>query len=187
MEPKLDELKATALLGRLNQMSTAHNEYEGPPEGKPRVNRADMMWALKKESAYKEVHGGLPNTGAELLMSMLADLNQKKVAWGDPPQEDVWQTLEKFDFALERAELWLKAMGTLMSRQIELGVESVEEVAHAMDVHDSNAAKVIELFESISALQKQKGLGNPARQDIVMVLEASLTLALSEPEPEPVP
>ena len=30
---------------------------------------------------------------------------------------------------------------------------------------------MIELFESISALQKQKGLGNPARQDIVMVLE----------------
>ena len=75
----------------------------------------------------------------------------------------MWQTLEKFDYALERAELWLKAkghtltqtrtrtpnpnhnpnpspnpdpnpnpnpnpnptqaMGTLMSRQIELGVE----------------------------------------------------------------
>jgi hypothetical protein len=132
VEPKLDELKATALLGRLNQMSTAQNEYEGPPEGKPRVNRADMMWALKKESAYKEVHGCLPNAGADLLLGMLADLNQKKVAWGDPPQEDVWQTLEKFDFALDRAELWLKAMGTLMSRQIELGVESIEEVAHAM-------------------------------------------------------
>ena len=52
--------------------------------------------------------------------------------WGDPPQEEVWQTLEKFEFALDRAELWLKAMGTLMSRQVELGVESVEEVACAM-------------------------------------------------------
>ena len=62
VEPKLDELKATALLGRLNLMSTTQNEYEGPPEAKPRVNRADMMWALKKEGAYKEVHGGLPLT-----------------------------------------------------------------------------------------------------------------------------
>jgi len=180
VEPKLDELKATALLGRLNLMSTTQNEYEGPLEAKPRVNRADMMWALKKEGAYKEVHGGLPNTQADLLLTMLGDLNQKKVAWGDPPQEDVWQTLEKFDYALERAELWLKAMGTLMSRQIELGVESIEEVAHAMDVHDSNAAKVIELFESISALQKQKGLGNPARQDIVMVLEVPHVLEIQD-------
>ena len=36
---------------------------------------------------------------------------------------------------------------------------------------------MIELFESISALQKRKGLGNPARQDIVMVLQVPLLRA----------
>ena len=171
VEPKLDELKTASLLGRLNAMSTTHNEYQGPPEEKPRINRADMMWALKKESLYKDIHSvKAGETGAELLLAMLADLNQKKVAWGDPSQDDVWHALEKLDYVHERAELWLKAMGTLMSRQIELGVESVEEVERAMDVHNSNAARVIKLFESISTLQKKKGLGNPSRQDINMVL-----------------
>ena len=41
-----------------------------------------MMWCLKKEGAYKAKYGGAPNTGADKLLGMLADMNQKKVAWG---------------------------------------------------------------------------------------------------------
>ena len=31
---------------------------------------------------YKAKYGGAPNTGADKLLGMLADMNQKKVAWG---------------------------------------------------------------------------------------------------------
>ena len=63
-------------------------------------------------------------TGASILCGMLARLNKEKIAWGDPPQAEVHDALLRFGYVLERATYWLKAMGTLMARQIELGVQS---------------------------------------------------------------
>ena len=58
-----------------------------------------------------------------------------------------------------------------MARQIELGVQSLEEVEQAMDTHNNNPEKVIELFVDTAALQKRGGeLGHPTRDDVKMVL-----------------
>ena len=103
---------------------------------------------------------------------MVADIARKKVEWGDPSQEDVWHALERFQFETQKAEFWLKAMGTLMARQIELGVQSVEEVEKAMDKYNNNPEHVIELFVDTASLQKRGDeLGKPAREDIKMVLD----------------
>jgi len=177
-KPPMDEQRAVDLLMRLAQMTLDRDKWEGAPEDKPRVDRADMMWAIKREKAFVKVrpleHEEYKSgaTGASILCELLARLNKEKIAWGDPPQQDVWHAMERFDFDAARAEYWLKAMGVLMGRQLELGVESREEVEKAMDRYDNNPDRVIELFIDASALLKQGGeLGNPSRADTKLVLD----------------
>ena len=161
---------------RLGLMTSERDKVEG--EERPRVERSDMIWALKNEKAliklrpleHEEYVRG--ETGASLLCAMLSTLNKEKIAWGDPPQAEVHDALLRFNYVLERATYWLKAMGTLMARQIELGVQSREEVEQAMDSHNNDPDRVIALFIDVAALSKQGGeLGNPSRADIKLVLD----------------
>ena len=137
-----------------------------------------MIWCLTHERALLKLRPlehedhVASETGASLLCAMLSSLNTQKVAWGDPPQAEVHDALLRFDYVLERAEYWLKAMGTLMARQIELGVQSREEVERAMDAHNNDPDRVIALFIEVAALARSGGeLGNPQRDDIKLVLD----------------
>ena len=176
VEPPMDEGKAVESLMRLGLMTAERDKVEG--DERARVERSDMIWALRHERAliklrpleHEEYVRG--ETGASLLVASLSTLNREKIAWGDPPQAEVHDALLRFGYVLERATYWLKAMGTLMARQIELGVQSREEVEQAMDAHNNDPDRVIALFIDVAALAKQGGeLGNPSRADIKLVLD----------------
>lgn len=98
-------------------------------------------------------------------------------------RRELLESLEKFKFNFELAEKWLNGVGTLMTRQTELGIASREEVEQEMEHHHLDDNKVIQLFQEVAELQaKRATIGNASRDDI----KAMLTLAWDEQDRVPV-
>ena len=90
------------------------------------------------------------------------------------PRLEMLATLEKLNFNLDSAKKYLNGVGNLMSRQMELGIVSRDEVEAAMEYHELDDKKVIVLFEEAMELTKRKlDIGSPTRDEI----KAMLTLA----------
>ena len=145
--------------------------------------REDFVWSLDPARVqkltkvrplsldeYKEL-GGPPQLMLNSIDELVTDSKENGLNTG---KSEVLNTLEQFNFDVDKSMRWLKGVGTLMQRQMELGIISREEVEQAMEYHALDDAKVIELFQETANLEKKKAeIGNPSRAEI----QAMLTLA----------
>jgi len=160
---------AMDLLKRL-QAFTEDDQFAAP------LTRPDMQWALDpnrgniyikhKPMSHEQYQQGL-TAPAMMLTDIKKLLDSAKEHSLTVTRTELYTAYEKFRFDADDGWRWLNGVGTLMMRRSELGIASREEVEHAMEFHELNDAKVIELFQECALLQKEKlDMGNPSRDEI---------------------
>ena len=171
-------LMIDAAVELLTKLSNMTEERRASP-----ANRADVLWALdadrtavflKTRGLTKEEKGAAESPATVILAAIETIIASTTASGVKIQRSELYAALEKFAFDAPKAERWLNGVGTLMTRQTELGIVAREEVEVAMEYHELDDAKVIELFNDAAELQKRKlELGNPSRDEI----KAMLTLA----------
>lgn len=168
---------------QLQKLDTIHTEVK---EGKyPGVKREDVVWSIDparttrlvkvRPIMHEEYKAG--ESPASLMLEAISQLTTMGQETGiRTPRLEMLNSLEKLKFDLESAKKYLNGVGNLMSRQIELGIVSRDEVEAAMEYHSLDDTKVITLFEEAMELTKRKlDIGSPTRDEI----KSMLTLAWS--------
>jgi len=153
--------KAVELLQRLDALYQDRAKHPG-------IVREDVRWVL--DPIAKRVDLSLNRT-PDLLLGGLSELIRGGQERGVKTQrKELLAAFQKFKFNVESTGNYLNAIGTLMSRQAELGVVDREEVERALEDNQLNDAKVIELFEMVAQLRvKASELGNPTREEVKLM------------------
>jgi len=177
----LDVNKAVELLMRLDSIYQERSKYPG-------ITRDDIVWSLDiprgerfikvRPIEHDEYKAGESPTS--IMLKGISHLHMKGEETGvRTGRKEMLESLEKFKFNRLEAEKWLNGVGTLMTRQAELGIASREEVETELAYHNLDDAKVIQLFAEVAQLQaKRAEIGNCSRDEI----KAMLTLAWEAPD-----
>lgn len=168
--------------GLLMRLDGIHTDIKDGSKHKG-CRRDEIVWALDvnrnerfmkaKPPGYKA--GDVPTA---TMLDAISHLRQKGEETGirTSPSE-LLEALEKLGFDCSKTEKYLNATGTLMKRQSELGIVNLEEVEEAMEAHENDDAKVIQLFEHplVPGLLLSPSLTN--ERNFPCYLSPSLTLS----------
>jgi len=141
----------------------------------------DIAWALDPErtdrlikhrplSHEEYTHGHSPSS---ILLQMVGALIAVAkgitgmTAQTKEAKAEIWEAIEKFEFNKDLAQKYVTGVKTLMLKQLELGIESREEVEDLMEAQHYDDSKVVLIMQHMASLQNRKSeLGNPSRAEV---------------------
>jgi len=177
--------KAMELLNRLHMFD---EERQANPEKYGLVGRQDIVWSLDpvrtdhlvkvRPLSHEEYTSGASPTsillvqiGALVAVSLgiegKTDKVQNASQVSQEMRQEVWDAIEKFEYNQTLSQKYITGVKTLMLKQVELSIESRQEVDDIMKSQNYDDQRVLLLMQNMAEMQKAaKELGNPSRGEI---------------------